>query len=328
PELADDAAGRLAARLAERPDLFENVRRPDASEFFRRNGLLFLPTADVEKVSDAVVKAQPLIAALAADPSVRGLFGAFNLALEGVARAQLGPAEPDRSSAAIADSLEAAKAGHGPPLSWQHLLTDREPTQMELRRIILVKPVLDYSKLAPGAAATALVRITATDLGLNPANGVRVRLTGIVALNDEEFGSVAKGIGFATVSSFLVVLCWLFLALGSFKPIFAIACTLVVGLIWTLAFAPAVVGDLNLISVAFAAMFIGIAVDFGIQVCVRYRDERSKYNDLVVALRHTGRGIGGPLFLAAVTTAVGLPPLFPPPSPGASPLPASPPAAP
>jgi hopanoid biosynthesis associated RND transporter like protein HpnN len=52
-------------------------------------------------------------------------------------------------------------------------------------------------------------------------------------------------------------------------------------------------------------MFIGIAVDFGIQVCVRYRDERYKHDDLVTALRRTGRGIGGPLFLAAVTTAVG-----------------------
>jgi len=29
---------------------------------------------------------------------------------------------------------------------------------------------------------------------------VRVRLTGIVALNDEEFGSVAKGITIATLS--------------------------------------------------------------------------------------------------------------------------------
>ena len=77
------------------------------------------------------------------------------------------------------------------------------------------------------------------------------------------------------------------------------------GLVWTLAFAAAAVGDLNLISVAFAAMFIGIAVDFGIQVCVRYRDERYRHDDLVLALRRTGRGIGGPLFLAAITTSVG-----------------------
>jgi uncharacterized protein len=305
PELADDAAARLAAQLAARPDMFPSVRRPDASEFFRRNGLLFLPADEVEHLTNALAKAQPLIAALASDPSVNGLFGAFNLALEGASSGQLDPAELDRSFAAISDSLTAAEAGRGPPLSWQRLLTDREPSKMELQRIIIAKPVLDNTKLSPGSAATEIVRSTASELGLTPANGVRVRLTGIVALNDEEFGSVAKGIGLATVASFLVVLCWLYLALRSFKPMMSIACTLLVGLIWTLAFAPAAVGDLNLISVAFAAMFIGIAVDFGIQVCVRYRDERHKHDDLAVALRRTGRSIGGPLFLAAVTTAVG-----------------------
>jgi hypothetical protein len=305
PELADDAAGRLATKLASRPDMFPSVRRPDASDFFRRNGLLFLPTAEVEQLTDSLAKAQPLMAALASDPSVNGLFGAFNLALEGAASGQFDPAELDHSFAAIADSLEAARAGHGPPLSWQRLLTGRKPTHMELQRIILTKPVLDYTKMSPGEDATKIVRKTAQELGLNPASGVRVRLTGIVALNDEEFGSIKRGIGFATLGSFIVVLCWLYLALGSLKPMFAIACTLLVGLIWTLAFAPAAVGDLNLISVAFAAMFIGIAVDFGIQVCVRYRDERHKHDDLAVALRRTGRSIGGPLFLAAITTAAG-----------------------
>ncbi len=305
PETADDAAARLAARLAERPDRFTAVSRPDALEFFRRNGLLFLPADQVEHLTDSLAKAQPLLAALAADPSVNGLFGALNLALDGAAMGQMDAAELDRPFTAIADSLAAAQAGHGPPLSWQGLLTDRPPDRRELQRIILARPVLDFSQLAPGAAATDLVRATAAELGLNDANGVRVRLTGTVALNDEEYMTVTKGIGLATIASFLVVLCWLFLALRSFKPILAIACSLLVGLIWTLAFAAVAVGDLNLISVACATIFIGIAVDVGIQVCVRYRDERYRHDDLAAALQRTGRTIGGPLFLAAITTAVG-----------------------
>ena len=40
------------------------------------------------------------------------------------------------------------------------------------------------------------------------------------------------------------------------------------------------VGALNLISVAFAVLFVGIGVDFGIQFCVRYREERFKEPDL------------------------------------------------
>src|SRR5262249_39938599 len=115
-------------------------------------------------------------------------------------------------------------------------------------------------------------------------------------------------------------LCVLFFALRSFKPILAIVPTLLTGLVWTLAFAAATVGTLNLISIAFAAMFIGIAVDFGIQVCVRYRDERYRHGDLAMALRRTGRGIGAPLFLAAVTPAAGFLPFPPPPYRGVSEL--------
>ncbi|MGH6927936.1 MAG: MMPL family transporter, partial [Dongiaceae bacterium] len=305
PELAGDAAARLAARLGERPDMFQDIRRPDASEFFRRNGLLFLPTEEVEQLTDSLARSQPLIAAIAADPSVNGLFGAFNLALEGAAMGEFDAAQLDGPFAAITDNLEAAKSGDALPLSWQTLMTHREPSRLELQRIILAKPKLDYTQLAPGAAATAVVRASAAELGLIEANGVRVRLTGLVALNDEEFTTVTKGIGFATVTSFFVILCWLYLALRSIKPMVAIACTLLIGLTWTLAFAAAAVGDLNLISVAFAAMFIGIAVDFSIQVCVRYRDERYTHDDLATALRRTGRSIGGPLFLAAIATAVG-----------------------
>lgn len=303
PELADDAAGRLAQELSDRPDLFQSVRRPEASDFFRRNGLLFLETDEVQRLTDDLAAAQPLIAALAADPSINGLFGALNLALEGAATGAIDPAELDRPFGAIADSLETA--GQGPPLSWSKLLTSREPTRQELQRFILAKPVLDYSRLSPGAAATSVVRAAVQNLHLTADHGVHVRLSGAVALNDEEFASVAKGTGYAVVISFAIVLVLLFLALRSFRPIFAIVLTLLIGLVWTLAFAAMAVGKLNLISVAFAVMFIGIAVDFGIQVCVRYREERHHHFDLVTALRRTGRGIGGPLFLAAVTTAVG-----------------------
>ena len=40
------------------------------------------------------------------------------------------------------------------------------------------------------------------------------------------------------------------------------------------------VGALNLISVSFAVLFVGIGVDFGIQFGVRYRDERHELDDL------------------------------------------------
>ena len=63
------------------------------------------------------------------------------------------------------------------------------------------------------------------------------------------------------------------------------------------------VGALNLISVAFAVLFIGLGVDFGIQFSVRYRAERFEDRDLLEALETTGRGVAGPLLLAAASIA-------------------------
>ena len=63
------------------------------------------------------------------------------------------------------------------------------------------------------------------------------------------------------------------------------------------------VGALNLISVAFAVLFIGLGVDFGIQFSVRYRAERYRNSDFGEALQATARRVAGPLLLAAASIA-------------------------
>ena len=64
-------------------------------------------------------------------------------------------------------------------------------------------------------------------------------------------------------------------------------------------------GALNLISVAFAVLFVGLGVDFGIQFSVRYRAERYENDDLAQALAKAAESSAVPLTLAAVATAVG-----------------------
>ncbi|MGH6933320.1 MAG: MMPL family transporter [Dongiaceae bacterium] len=305
PDIAADAAAALTDRLRQEHGQFTSVYQPDFTSFFRRNGLLFLSVDEVAEITDQLAQSQPLIGTLAADPSVNGLFTALNLALQGIAGGEIEPTFLEPPLQNIADSLASALDGQVVPLSWQVLLTgDQAPTAAS-RRIILAKPILDFGELAPGAAASATVRAAIKELQLAPDRGVTVRLTGEVALDDEEFSTVVNGTGTATMLSLVLVLLLLFLALRSPKPILAIVATLVIGLIWTLAFAAATVGSLNLISVAFAVMFVGIAVDFGIQVSVRYRDERYRVVDPILALQRTGRGIGGPLAIAAATTTIG-----------------------
>jgi hypothetical protein len=293
PGQAEDAAAALAKWAGAHPELFKTVRRPDGGEFFTRNGLLFLSTKEVQQIADQLITSQPLLGQLAADPSLRGLFSAIDLALEGVTHGDIKLSELDAPLTEIGGTVEAAVAGHPHHLSWSSLFTGRSPSMQELRRFVLVQPVLDYQALEPGEKASDAIRLEARELNLTAEQGVTVRLTGPVALSDEEFATVTQGAGGATLVSLALVCLILFMALRSWRIIVAIVVTLLTGLIASAAFAFAAVGALNLISVAFAVLFIGIAVDFGIQFSVRYRDERHRAPDLDEALLRTARGIGG-----------------------------------
>ena len=115
----------------------------------------------------------------------------------------------------------------------------------------------------------------------------RVRVTGSVPLADEEFATVAEGAVAGLIGSFVLIAIWLFLAVQSWRLIVPILLTLVLGLLLTTGFAALAVGTLNLISVAFAVLFVGIAVDFAIQFSVRFREMRGRMADVRLAL---GRG--------------------------------------
>lgn len=302
---AEDATAALTARLSQHPDLFKSVRRPDGGAFFTRNGLLFLSTQEVRETVEQLIDAQPLLGTLAADPSLRGVFTAIDMALQGVEHGEITLESLAAPLSALADTTGAALSGHPRPLSWQTLLTGQKPQSRELRRFVLVQPRLDFTALKRGGKAEDMIRSAAEELHLTPEHGIRVRLTGPVVLDDEEFATVSEGAGGATALSAIAVCIILFMALRSWRIIAAILATLVVGLVATAAFAAAAVGSLNLISVAFAVLFIGIAVDFSIQVSIRYRDERFRENDFRHALGRAGAGIGGPLALAAGATAIG-----------------------
>jgi uncharacterized protein len=95
------------------------------------------------------------------------------------------------------------------------------------------------------------------------------------------------------------------MALRWWRIIFAVFVNLAVGLAITAAVGLLLVGTLNLISVYFAVLFVGLGVDFGIQFSVRYRAERHEVDDLHTALLHAARRAGAPLTLAALATAAG-----------------------
>ena len=305
PERAAEASDRLAQALGPHDDLLRSVRQPDSGPFFDRNGLLFLSTDELASTTEQLIAQQAFLGPLAADPSLRGLMGTLTLGAQGIAAGETTLDELAAPMAAFRRTFERVLAGEPARLSWQMLLSDGKAEPRELRRFILIQPKLDYNALQPGGEAIDLVRRKAAELGLTRDNGVTVRLTGPVPLADEEFATVAENAGLNGALTIAAIALVLFFALRSGRVIVAVLVTLFSGLIITAGVGLAVVGEFNLISVAFMALFLGLGVDLGIQFAVRYRAERHASGDLKGAIVASARGVGWALTLAAVSLLAG-----------------------
>ncbi len=303
PEAAEEAAAALTAELSARPHIARTVSRPDGGDFFERSGVLYLSVEGVRRAADDLIGAQPFLGTLAADPTLRGVMRVLSQAMDGV---RLGKSKLDEVApalTAISDALERQARGEDPAFSWRRLLEGDSPIPADLRRFVILQPVLDFNDLQPGGKATAALHEAIARLGLTPAHGVSIRLTGPVALSDEEFGTIADGAALNGAVTGTVVLFLLWAALKQFRIVLAVLMNLVVGLVVTGDVGLMMVGALNLISVAFAVLFVGLGVEFGIQFSVRYRDERRRLLDFDKALLATARKIASPLLLAAASIA-------------------------
>ena len=305
PEMATAAADALYAKLKDNKTDFQSMQQLGTGEFFEKNGLLFLPTEEVGKVTSQFESAAPLIEIMAGDPSIRGLTGALETGLAGVKRGQVKLDNTERPFNQIAQTVETVLNKGNASFSWRELVSDEPLTDSDKRAFIEFKPILDYNALEPGKGATDAIRKAAVDLDFATKYQARVRLTGPVPIANEEYATVQEGAVVNGIGTVLVVLLILWLALHSAKIIFAVFVNLFVGLALTTAAGLMMVGSFNLLSIAFAVLFVGLGVDFGIQYSVRYRSERYKHNDLSGALVLAAKRSAVPLSLAAMATAAG-----------------------
>ncbi|MBI2740742.1 MAG: MMPL family transporter [Rhodospirillales bacterium] len=312
PELAEDAARHLSAALVARPGLFHSVRRPDGGPFFDRNGLLFLSQKQVQASVDGLMRSQFLLASLAADPSLRGVLDTLSRGLQGVRHGQAKLDDFQPLMTALADTFDRAATGQPAWFSWQDLMAGPADGseaggigKRQTRRVLIVQPVLDYSALQPGAAASNAIRMTARSLDLDPAHGVSIGLTGPVPLGDEEFASLAEDADLVAGAMVLALLGILWWAVHSARVVAAILVTTLMGLVMTTGLGLLVTGRFNLISVAFIPLFVGLGIDFAIQFSVRFLAERHFHPGVREALVAAGHGVGLPLALAAAAIGAG-----------------------
>jgi hopanoid biosynthesis associated RND transporter like protein HpnN len=319
-ELATQATTALVDRLAGQTALFRSVRETEGGPFFTQNALLFLPKDQVASYTGEFARSQALIQVLVSDQNWRGLVQALTFALAGIQRNLYTLDQMSRPLSMFASTLEDAIAGRPASFSWRELVARKAPEPHDLRRIVEIIPVLDYAALEPGEIPTKAIRQAVNDLKLVSEYRARVRLTGPVPIQDEEFGTLKENAELNAIVSLTCLIVILWLALRSWRIIASALISIFVGLVITAALGLAMVGTFNPISIAFAVLFVGIGVDFGIQFGVRYRAERYEINNLRAALSNAARYAGVPLTLAATATACGFMSFLPTPYKGVSEL--------
>ncbi|HET7609838.1 MAG TPA: MMPL family transporter, partial [Gammaproteobacteria bacterium] len=291
PARADDLAAGLLAELRKRPDEYRAPLLAGEGEFFERNGLLYLPTANLAELTDRLAAAQPLLGLLQ-----KKLDGAAVIDVARQTLAADGAGETAELASfyeELARTIDAAAEGQASALAWDRLISTTPARAPGTRRIITLQPAVDFRRMQPAAEAIADVRAIAARL--DPAGEARVRLTGTVAMEHEELLSVSRGAGLGALATFLMVAVVLYAALRSWRLLLASIVTLIAGLSLTAAFAAVAVGQLNLLSIAFVVLNVGLGSDYVIHVLLRYRELVAEGHATNAALVEAVRDVGSSL---------------------------------
>lgn len=306
PSRTAAAQAALAALLKPQIAVFSEVRAAELEPYFQQNGLLYLEPEALQDFADGVLRAQPFLGALAREPSLSGVAGLIEKALlvpqQGTPDFDLVPALDAVSAATLA-----AAAGQKAPMNWGQLMATPAGLAPSPRKFIELVPVLDYGRLQPAAVPVAAIRAAIAQVQGGAAGyaDVRMRLTGRIALEHEEIGMAFKGALLAFGVALLLSAVLLFIALRAGRLVLATVLTLLFGLVLTAAFAGLAVQKLNLISMAFAVLYVGLGLDYALYLALRYRELRQHKVPHREAIPQAAGDIGGFMFVCAATTSLG-----------------------
>jgi hopanoid biosynthesis associated RND transporter like protein HpnN len=302
PEQVRVAAENLAVRLKQDPEHFYDVYSPRVDDFTARNGLLYQGVPELERITDSLAAAQPLITRINRDSSLTAFADVLTSAVDELNKGRSIELRPVLNG--VNATLEARLNGSPRALSWQTMFSG-ETQKNTYQELIIVKPKLDFSQLFPAEQSIAALHAAAESVGITADSPVKLRITGEVALAEDELNSSLRGMEFAGIITFVLVGVVLFFAMRNGGLILNVLVCLLMGLILTATFATAVVGHLNLISIAFAVLYIGLGADFAIHFLLRYREVLENNHSPSEAIYISGGDAGAALTACTVTNAIG-----------------------
>jgi hypothetical protein len=326
PEKNRQFVERLGARLEAEPKLFRDVFYKGDLKMLGPKALLFVPDQDLADLKKTLGEYRPFLEKFTHTTNLVSLFGMINTGFR-TARAEQN-AENDSMVKAlpalerIVTQATASLKRPGPPLSpgitalfssgtstnGDAAAQDNAAEEAEQQiyvtfahgRIYLVTAQAPREDL--NSDAVERLRVLVEEIKTE-VPGLNVGLTGEPVLEHDEMQQSQKDTTVASIVSLLV--CALIFIYGyqeTGRPVKATLC-LIVGLGYTMAFATWTVGHLNILTITFVPILIGLAIDYGVHLISRYEEElrrgRTEHDALVKAIVYTGQGI----FTGAFTTA-------------------------
>jgi hopanoid biosynthesis associated RND transporter like protein HpnN len=306
PETARSAAASLASRLHATPESFHDVYVPGAGSFFERHGLLYRSPEELDDFVDHLAALQPVLAELSQDASIGNFARLIRLGLEHMEETGQDPLQWAAVLDRISDATVRVFDEYPISISWENLMLRGSALDPGGRQVIVAEPVLDFDRILVAERAIEEIRAAARDLSLVPERGVSVRITGNPALNYEEMLALAWDIGYTSIVTLVLVIVVIFIAFRSFRLTLGAALTLLFSLVWALAFAAVAVGQLNVLSITFGVLMIGIGIDFSTHFGMELAASMGSGAPVRSAMRTAARRTGSSLAICAITTMVGL----------------------
>lgn len=297
------AANTLAKRIAENTQLFEYVYIPDDNAFLQQQGLLYLTPQKLEELSTKLIDAQPFIGYLSQNYHLQGLLEILAKALANTnddLPMNLNPLLEGIDASLLAIQLEQPYS-----LSWQKLLAFNQSSDRNtLRSIVSARPIANFDSMKPVEKSLNFAREIAREIqAIDPQ--VSIRITGTKALEEDEMRVLAEDTVYSGLLALSLIIVVLFIGLRSIKLVLSTLIVLIMGLILTAGFATVTIGHLNVLSVAFAILYIGLGVDFAIHICLAFRECWDQNMSSEDAIKKSVKLLGFSLFLCALTTSIG-----------------------
>ncbi len=300
---ADIVVGALTTALGAGQGWIAETFATSVDPFFATNGFLYRDLEAVEGMFTRISKSANLVARLRETQTLEGFARSLNEAAALAEGAQIAPDALNRLYIEAARVFEAHLAGGRHPFGWSTVMDDDAPTG-SVARVISVIPHLDTKRISPAKPALAEINDAIDALPSHLRAGVTIAVTGEPALRAEEMQSVLDTIGISLALSLLLVAVILRVGLGSTGRAATAFGSLVISLVLTTGVAAVVVGQLNLVSVAFVVLMVGLGIDFAIHILAHIREMRTTGTEAVAAVNLTGRRSGLALGLSAITTSV------------------------